>query len=551
MDSLICQLFEQRGLELKRHTQDKKKCPCPSCGGKDRCNVWPNEREGRGYYYCHRCGAQGDAIQFMRDYLGLSYAEACERAGSRPGGNHALPRAEAVKARRRIEAASPRQSPDPENDAEASPEARQGKELWVIKATAFAAWAHRHLLRMPEELDWLARRGLSRSAVLRHGLGFNPGEKGRGLVRERPAWGLAPEIRPYNPPSLFARVRKVLATAAEERKDSDSITIRQSSQKRHFQVFGRPPFCRPAGKPRKLWLPRGLVIPHLVPGPDGKMEVHRLRIRRPDADRKEFAPDRKYSVVEGSEMDPALLECRASSGPGSSGAWPDVVLVVESDLDGELMYELAGDLVTVLILMTSSIRRLPPKVYSRLERADCIMVATDFDRPDKEGRRAGAEGWKLWQAAFARAKRWPVPDGKDPGEAYERGENLRLWLMAGIPEGLRMLMTPGPSAPAVPEENRPAVKEEPSGPMRWAGAGAHTPPEEAALPDGAPAVEQLRRYYAGKIFEDGLLIPCPRAVKPWWWTYCKYCRACAGHPLCLLDFVTSEAMLAPLEENRV
>lgn len=444
MDSLICRLFEQRGLKLKRHTQDKKKGPCPACGGEDRCNVWPDEREGRGYYYCHRCGAQGDAIQFMRDYLGMSYAEACDRAGSRPRDNYGMPKAEALKARRRVEAAAPRQTPKPETDAVA--EELQGQELWRRKATAFAAWAHRQLLEMPGQLAWLAGRGLNHTAVLRHGLGFNPGERGRGLVRERPAWGLPPEVRPYNSPRLVARMRKRLATPPGERKCS--LSIRQSTPNRRIQVFGRVPFLPPEGKVRKLWLPRGLVIPHIVPGPDGTTEVRRLRIRRPEEDRKVFAPDRKYYVVEGSTMDPALLHCRTAPGSG----WPDIVLVVESDLDGELMHELTGDLVTVLILMTSSIRRLPPETFTRLERADCILVATDFDKPDKEGKRAGAEGWKLWQATFARAKRWPVPDGKDPGEAYERGEDLRLWLMAGIPEGLRMLMTTGPSLPEMPRE---------------------------------------------------------------------------------------------------
>ena len=550
MDTLICRLFEQRGLELKRHTQDKKKGPCPSCGGEDRCNVWPDEREGRGYYYCHRCGAQGDAIQFMRDYLGMSYTEACERAGSRPGGNYGLPKMEAPKARRRVEAASRAavaelcQGPGADADADSPPPGDlQGQDLWRNKATAFAAWAHQQLLAMPAELAWMAKRGLGRSAVLRHGLGFNPGERGRGLVRERTAWGLPPEVRPYNPLRLFTRVRKHMAVPPAERKKS--LTIRPSDTKRRLQVFGRVPFRQPEGKPRKLWLPRGLVIPHIVPGPGGKAEVRHLRIRRRDEDRKAFAPDRKYYVIEGSDKDQVLLRCRTIPGK----AWPDVVLVVESDLDGLLVYELAGDLVSVLILSTSSIRRLPPEVFARLERAECILVATDFDQPDKEGKRAGLEGWKAWSATFARAKRWMVPDGKDPGEAYERGEDLRLWLMAGIPEGLRMLMTPGPSSPDVPKEDRPAEKKGENSPMRWDGAEAQTDPDEARLPEDCPySVAYLRRAFAGKTASDGLLVPCPKASTPWWWKYVKSCRTCAGHGHCLLDFVTSPRMLAPLEE---
>jgi hypothetical protein len=102
-------------------------------------------------------------------------------------------------------------------------------------------------------------------------------------------------------------------------------------------------------------------------------------------------------------------------------------------------------------------------------------------------------------------------------------------------------MSAGQSTPGLSEEKGGAEEKEKSqearGPRRWSGRWADLPLREVALPAGAPTVEHLRRYYAGKIFEDDLLIPCPKASNPWWWTYCKYCRACAGHPLCLLDFV--------------
>ena len=50
--------------------------PCLSCGGNDRFIVWP-DRPGGGYYMCRGCGSQGDGIQFMREFMCMSYAEAC------------------------------------------------------------------------------------------------------------------------------------------------------------------------------------------------------------------------------------------------------------------------------------------------------------------------------------------------------------------------------------------------------------------------------------------------------------------------------------------
>ena len=57
--------------------------PCPGCGGTDRFLVWPDEGV-TGRYLCRQCGAQGDGIQFLRDFLGKSYADACAAFGLTP-----------------------------------------------------------------------------------------------------------------------------------------------------------------------------------------------------------------------------------------------------------------------------------------------------------------------------------------------------------------------------------------------------------------------------------------------------------------------------------
>ena len=55
--------------------------PCPSCGGKDRFHVWPQENHGEGSWWCRQCGNGGDGIQYLRDIEQLTFKEACNRLG--------------------------------------------------------------------------------------------------------------------------------------------------------------------------------------------------------------------------------------------------------------------------------------------------------------------------------------------------------------------------------------------------------------------------------------------------------------------------------------
>ncbi|MDD5476381.1 MAG: hypothetical protein PHU03_07715, partial [Syntrophales bacterium] len=57
-----------------------------------------------------------------------------------------------------------------------------------------------------------------------------------------------------------------------------------------------------------------------------------------------------------------------------------------------------------------------------------ILNALDYDDA------GGKEAWHFWPEAYGKkkVKRWPVPEGKDPGEAYQAGVNLRAWIKAGL-----------------------------------------------------------------------------------------------------------------------
>ena len=155
------------------------------------------------------------------------------------------------------------------------------------------------------------------------------------------------------------------------------------------------------GKPRKVWLPAGLVIPTVVDG-----EVVRLRVRRPSG-----GP--RYVCVSGSGGHPMRW--------GHSGS----VVVVEAELDAIAISAAAGDMAAVIALGSAQAR--PDATTNKaLREAQRILLALDYDD-------AGAAQVPWWRKTYgAKVKRWPAPVGKDPGEAYAAGLDLRAWIAAGV-----------------------------------------------------------------------------------------------------------------------
>lgn len=273
-------------------------------------------------------------------------------------------------------------------------------EQWCEHAGKLVDWAHALLLADADRMAGLAMRGLPLDAVAVHRLGWLPGEEGRDCYfRDRASWGL--------PPSLDAN-----------------------------------------GRNKPLWIPAGLVVPAL--GATGA--VMRMRVRRPEESRARFNPDMKYAVIPGSSMHPLLLrpQCRA-------------FVVTESELDAmacAAAAEWAGLDVGALAVGTN-VGKPDICAHASLKRAQCILVALDFDAPKENGTRPGAQGYKFWAETYPMAKRWPVPQGKDPGEAAEQGVDLALWLRAGLPPVFAMQAKPESLPPSIVSPS-PAVSPAPS-----------------------------------------------------------------------------------------
>ena len=154
--------------------------PCPLCGGEDRFIVWPGRPRG-GAYLCRGCDQQGgDGIQFMRKYMGMSYAEACAALGIEPKRT----------ATSSFPARHTHARPRPAHPAQVAPVPPAPAVLpckeWMASAAAFVDSCQRDLETSPEALLAITGRFLTPYTAQDCGIGWNPAD--RYILRE--SWGL-------------------------------------------------------------------------------------------------------------------------------------------------------------------------------------------------------------------------------------------------------------------------------------------------------------------------------------------------------------------------
>ena len=158
---------------------------------------------------------------------------------------------------------------------------------------------------------------------------------------------------------------------------------------------------------RKLWIPSGVVIPFIE-----NDEVVRIRIRRPIKD--DYG---RYVVLSGSNANQFM----------TIGLCSDYIIVVESELDAILIAQEANNLITVMA--AGSAQNKPDRRSLKLlNEAEKILISLDYD---DAGNKA-VENY--WLNNFTNAEHWPVPEGKDPGEAHEKGVDIKEWVLAGLPD---------------------------------------------------------------------------------------------------------------------
>jgi hypothetical protein len=229
-------------------------------------------------------------------------------------------------------------------------------------------------------------------------------------------------------------------------------------------AWGLPDLKKENGRSRMLWIPQGLIIPYSVDG-----IIQRIRVRRPEEHRTKENPY-PYYVVPGSSMATMII-----------GAERRAFVIIESELDG-IACAAAQDLAGSVSLGTLE-GKPDAAAYAILKGALQILNALDYG--DKGGGKKAAErAMKWWLDNFSdRCDRWPVPKGKDPGEAFQMGIDLEQWIEAGLPPVVTMLRRETLNVKGETKEAKhktSSVKsEKDSSPLRGEdkGGGENIPPE--------------------------------------------------------------------------
>jgi DNA primase len=132
-----------------------------------------NVRPAQGYYHCFGCGVGGDAIKFLREIEGITFAEAVERLADKSG------------IQLRYEEGG---SPGPRRDA--------GQRQRLLEAHKLAQEFYASVLGSDAEAqtgrDFLKERGFDQSAAELFGVGFAP-RSGEALVAHLKGKGFADE----------------------------------------------------------------------------------------------------------------------------------------------------------------------------------------------------------------------------------------------------------------------------------------------------------------------------------------------------------------------
>jgi hypothetical protein len=286
--------------------------------------------------------------------------------------------------------------------------------IWSEHAAKFADWCHLQLLANTDQQAWLAKRGIGAAMIAKYGLGWNPAD----AYRPRESWGLA--------------------------------TLRRED-----------------GRPRKLWLPLGLVIPQWLDG-----QVARLRIRRP-------APkpgEAKYYVVPGSGREPLISEAGRAA-----------YVVLESELDAILLDGLGVMDQVGFVAMGSAAAKPTARCHRQLAVAVHLSISMDADpvQPNQttgKPESAGAQATAWWLSTYATAERVPPIGGKDPGEMFERGLDVRAWVLAGLPPRFHLATKEnGPDVPALAPAGPAAQETVPTPPGE---PGETTEPAICTMADG-------------------------------------------------------------------
>jgi DNA primase len=152
---MLLELAREIGLQPKRTSATQggeyhSTCPDPCCGGKDRFILWPEKAR----YWCRQCKKSGDPIQFCRDFMGLTYFQACEKTDKRLNEYSFYPPIYTKPI------FAPKQTVIP-------------SRKWQSQASDFVTKSHQCALKSSEAMNQLKNRGFTLDTIKKFQLGWN------------------------------------------------------------------------------------------------------------------------------------------------------------------------------------------------------------------------------------------------------------------------------------------------------------------------------------------------------------------------------------------
>ena len=219
---------------------------------------------------------------------------------------------------------------------------------WIERASNFISDAHSKALIETDALSLLKERGFSLDSIMKFQLGWNEED----LFEELNYWGVK-----------------------EEEK-------------------------------KKVWLPKGLVIPTFFQDHPMKIKIRRSAWKEGDS-----LP--KYVEIKGSRKTPSFY-----------GECDKCLVLLESELDAMLLQQFSCDLCTSIAI--GGVKRRPDLyAHEQLLKFNRILFSLDFDD-------AGKKAFKFWKSLYPFLIPWPTPRGKSVGDAFKLGVDLRKWIESGL-----------------------------------------------------------------------------------------------------------------------
>jgi hypothetical protein len=165
------------------------------------------------------------------------------------------------------------------------------------------------------------------------------------------------------------------------------------------------------GRPKQVWVPRGITIPWFVEG-----RIWKVFIRRPLTEAQIAAGEPKYVQLPGGTN--ALYNADKLKASKSA-------MLVEGALDALAVQQVAGDLVIPVASGTTGARRV--RWIAALAARHCVLLSFDADA-------AGNEATAYWQSVLGNVAQAWQPYLDDPATMLQADLDLRLWIKAGLHE---------------------------------------------------------------------------------------------------------------------